>query len=180
MKLFRFYISLFLCFLLAACTTIRKDYPEPPPAKASLPGADGPIADFKAEAAQTHSSEKSGFLLLENNTEALNWRLALIDEARYPLDIQYYLRYSDDSGRLIIKRVLDADKRGVRVRLIADGILLIGKGQILAALEAHPNVEVRIFNPLEQNHLGRKKRDNRPWSGLIFGCTIKSWWPTTA
>ena len=124
MKLFRFYIPLILCFL-AACTAIRQDYPEPPPTKASLPGPDGPFADLEAEFTKTHGSEKSGSLLLENNTEALNWRLALIDEARYSLDVQYYLWYPDDSGRLIMKRVLDAAERGVRVRLIADGILLV-------------------------------------------------------
>ena len=158
MKSFRFYIPLFFCFLLAACTAIRKDYPEPPPAQASLPGTDGPFADLEAEFAKTHGNEKSGFLLLENNTEALNWRLALIDEARYSLDIQYYLWYGDDSGRLVMKRVLDAAGRGVRVRLIADGILLVGKGENLAALETHPNVELRVFNPLEQNRLRSKKK----------------------
>jgi putative cardiolipin synthase len=168
MTLFRFYIPLFFCFLLAACTAIRKDYPEPPPANASLPAPDGPFADLEAEFAKTHGREKSGFLLLENNTEALNWRLALIDEARYSLDIQYYLWYGDDSGRLIMKRVLDAAGRGVRVRLIADGILLVGKGQNLAALETHPNVEIRVFNPLEQNHLGSKKKKQQTLERFNF------------
>jgi putative cardiolipin synthase len=157
-----------LCFLLAACTSIREDYPEPQLAKASLPGTDGPFADLEAEVAKTHGSEKSGFVLLENNTEALNWRLALIDEARYSLDIQYYLWYSDDSGRLIIKRVLDAAKRGVRVRLITDGILLVGKGEILATLETHPNVELRVFNPLEQNRLRSKKKKQQTLERFNF------------
>ena len=85
---------------------------------------------------------------MENNTEALKWRLALIDEARYSLDVQYYLWYGDDSGRLILKRVLDAAKRGVRVRLIADGILLVGEGKNLAALETHPNFDIRHSLPL--------------------------------
>jgi putative cardiolipin synthase len=168
MKLFKFYIPLFFCFLLAACTTIRQDYPEPPPAQASLPGPDGPFAGLEAEFAKTHGSEKSGFLLLENNTEALNWRLALIDEARYSLDVQYYLWYGDDSGSLIMKRVLDAAGRGVRVRLIADGILLVGKGENLAALETHPNVELRVFNPLEQNRLGSQKKKQQTLERFNF------------
>ena len=168
MKLFKFYIPLFFCFLLAACTAIRQDYPEPPPAQASLPGPDGPFAGLEAEFAKTHGSEKSGFLLLENNTEALNWRLALIDEARYSLDVQYYLWYGDDSGQLIMKRVLDAAGRGVRVRLIADGILLVGKGENLAALETHPNVELRVFNPLEQNRLGSQKKKQQTLERFNF------------
>ena len=168
MKILRFCIALILCFLLAACTTIRKEYPPPPPTKASLPAPDGPFADIEAEFAKSHGNEKSGFMLLENNTEALNWRLALIDEARYSLDVQYYLWYSDDSGRLIMKRVLDAARRGVRVRLIADGILLVGKGANLAALETHPNVELRIFNPLEQNRLGKKKKKQQTLERFNF------------
>ena len=152
MKLMRCFISLILMFLLAACTitTLREDYPEPEPSIASEPGRDGPFADLEADFAKTHGTQESGFLLLENNTEALNWRLALIDEARYSLDVQYYLWYGDDSGRLILKRVLDAAKRGVRVRLIADGILLVGEGKNLAALETHPNespVSCRFSGP---------------------------------
>ncbi len=163
MKIYTCFMSLILLFLVAACTgpTVREDYPEPEPSFASEPGQDGPLADLEAAFAKTHGSQKSGFLLLENNTEALKWRLALIDEARYSLDVQYYLWYGDDSGRLILKRVMDAAKRGVRVRLIADGILMIGEGKNLAALETHPNVEVRIFNPFEQNRLGAKKKTHQ-------------------
>lgn len=106
------------------------------------------MAELEATFVNTHGSQKSGSFLLENNAEALRWRLAMIDEARHSLDVQYYLWYGDDSGNLILKRVLDAARRGVRVRLVADGILLVGEGKNLAALETHPNVEVRIFNPL--------------------------------
>ena len=160
MKFLRCLFTLALLVLLAACNiiTVRENYPEPEPSFASEPGRNGPFADLEAAFANTHGPQKSGFLLLENNTEALNWRLALIDEAKYSLDVQYYLWYGDDSGRLILKRILDAAKRGVKVRLIADGILLVGKGKNIAALETHPNIEVRIFNPLEQSRLGRKKK----------------------
>lgn len=163
MKLYRCFISLILVFLVAACTgpSVRQEYPKPEPSYALEPGQKGPLAGLEAAFAKIHGSQKSGFLLLENNTEALKWRLALIDEARYALDVQYYLWYGDDSGNLILKRVLDAAKRGVRVRLIADGILLVGKGNNLAALETHPNIEVRIFNPFEQNRLGRKKKTHQ-------------------
>ena len=168
MKIYRYFICLSLLFLLAACTTIREDYPEPVPSSALAPRPDGPFADLEAEFAATHGGEKSGFKLLENSTAALNWRLALIDEARHSLDVQYYLWYGDDSGRLIMKRVLDAAKRGVRVRLIADGILLIGKGKNLAALESHPNIELRIFNPLEQNRLGSNKKKQQTLEKFNF------------
>ena len=163
MKFLRCFLSLFLLFLVTACTgpSVREEYPKPEPSYALEPGQDGPLADLEAAFVKTHGSQKSGFLLLENSAEALKWRLALIDEARYSLDVQYYVWYGDDSGKLILKRVMDAAKRGVRVRLIADGILMIGQGKNLAALETHPNVEVRIFNPFEQKRLGRKKKTHQ-------------------
>jgi putative cardiolipin synthase len=115
----------------------------------------GPFADIEANFSQQHGSETSGFLLIEDGEEALNWRLALIDEAKHSLDIQYYLWYADDSGRLIFKRVLEAAKRGVRVRFITDGILWVGRGGAAAAIDAHPNIDVRIFNPWEQSNSKR-------------------------
>jgi len=141
--------------LPASCATVREDYPDPEPSFASDPGASGPLADLASAFARQHGPQKSGFLLLENNGESLKWRLALIDEARHSLDVQYYLWYADDSGDIILKRCLDAAKRGVRVRLIADGLILIGQGETIASLETYPNIEVRIFNPFEQQRANR-------------------------
>ena len=155
MKILKFFLFLTLMILPASCATVREDYPDPVPNFASKPGTSGPLADLESEFAQQHGSQKSGFLLLENNEESLKWRLALIDEARHSLDVQYYLWYGDDSGDLLLKRCLDAAKRGVRVRLIADGLILIGQGETIASLDTYPNVEVRIFNPFEQQRVNR-------------------------
>ncbi|MBW2706252.1 MAG: phospholipase D family protein [Deltaproteobacteria bacterium] len=155
MKILKFFLFLILMILPASCATVREDYPDPVPNFASKPGTSGPLADLESEFAQQHGSQKSGFLLLENNRESLKWRLALIDEARHSLDVQYYLWYGDDSGDLLLKRCLDAAKRGVRVRLIADGLILIGEGKTIAAIHSHPNLEVRIFNPFEQQRANR-------------------------
>jgi len=155
MKILKFFLFLILMILPASCATVREDYPDPVPSFASKPGTSGPLADLESEFAQQHGSQKSGFLLLENNRESLKWRLALIDEARHSLDVQYYLWYGDDSGDLLLKRCLDAAKRGVRVRLIADGLILIGEGKTIAAIHSHPNLEVRIFNPFEQQRANR-------------------------
>ena len=74
----------------------------------------------------------------------------LIDEARYSLDIQYYLWYGDDSGELVFKRVMDAARRGVRVRLITDDVLLASEDETIAVINAQPNVEVRLFRSARQ------------------------------
>ena len=150
MKIFKIFFVLCLLIAVSACTTVRNDYPEPKPGFALDPGKQGPLAENESVFARQHGTQKSGFLLLDNNQESLNWRLALIDEARYSLDVQYYLWYGDDSGRLVLKKIWDAANRGVRVRLIADGLLFVGHGETLAAIDSHPNMEVRVFNPWEQ------------------------------
>ena len=150
MKLIKYVIVLSLIALVGACAAPPQELPEPEPGYALAPAKDGPFADLEAAFSETHGNRKSGFLLLDNNAESLRQRLMLIDEARYSLDIQYYLWYADDSGELVFKRVMDAARRGVRVRLIADDILLLSEDQNIAAIDAHPNVEVRLFNPWRQ------------------------------
>jgi len=151
MKLYIYAFILILMVSVCSCaTTAPKEVPEPEPSYALEPGKDGAFADLEAAFAEKHGKQRSGFLLLDNNAESLHQRLMLLDEARYSLDIKYYVWYGDDSGELIFKRTLDAAKRGVRVRLITDDILLTSEDENIALINAHPNVEVRIFNPWRQ------------------------------
>ena len=161
MKLLKFFSFLTLIVFLSACTTVREDYPPPEPGYASKPADHGTLAEMEIAFARKHGIQKSGFRLLEKSEEALKWRLALIDEAQQSLDVQYFLWYADDVGYLVLKRCLDAANRGVRVRLIADGMVVIGEGKSIAAINTHPNIEVRIFNPLEQNRWQRSLKSQQ-------------------
>ena len=89
----------------------------------------------------------SHFLLLNKADEALKWRLALIDSAVSSLDIQTFLWNDDVSGALVFDRVLEAATRGVRVRLLVDDIWLSSDPAGLAAIESHPYVAIRLYNP---------------------------------
>ena len=154
MQLAKCVLLMTLMALLGSCTTAPappKEFAAPEPSFALEPGKDGPFADLEAAFVKKHGTEKSGFLLLDNNAESLQQRLMLIDEARYSLDIQYYLWYADDSGELIFKRVMDAARRGVRVRVITDDVLLASEDEKIAAIDAHPNAEIRLFNPWRQH-----------------------------
>jgi putative cardiolipin synthase len=82
------------------------------------------------------------------------WRLAIIDSAVSSLDIQTYLWYPDASGKLIFERAILAAQRGVRVRLIIDDLLTAGQDQLMADLQQHPNIELRLFNPWSNRRLG--------------------------
>jgi len=98
---------------------------------------------------------KSGFILLDNGVEALVARLAVAELAERSIDIQYYLFHNDLAGRLVAYALLRAADRGVRVRMLLDDMDTADKSLGLQALDAHPNIEIRLFNPFVRNGLPR-------------------------
>jgi putative cardiolipin synthase len=93
------------------------------------------------------NSGASGFRLYSLGIDGLLLRLELIARAQSSLDLQYYIFHGDESGRLITEALMQAAKRGVRIRiLVDDGETLPGDEQLFA-LAAIPSVSIRIFNP---------------------------------
>ncbi len=90
---------------------------------------------------------KTHALLIESPDLALVSRLDLIDAADESIDLQYFIWQNDTTGILVIEKLLAAADRGVRVRALVDDVQLEGLVNRLNALEDHPNIEVRIFNP---------------------------------
>jgi putative cardiolipin synthase len=141
-----------LLLVLAGCASVPT--PRPAPSHALPPRADSPFAAAEEAVRATHGDGHSGFHLLRHNLEALRWRLVLIDSARHSLDLQYYVWFGDKVGQLLMARVLAAADRGVRVRLLFDDLstLLHDMSHIelrdamLAKLDRHPNIEIRVFN----------------------------------
>jgi putative cardiolipin synthase len=115
------------------------------------------LGQFFGPAADAHPG-LSGFSLLSHGREAFIVRLALADLAERSLDMQYYVWDGDTTGRIIVDRVMKAAERGVRVRLLVDDPYYKSSDPVKAALDAHPNVEIRLFNPLT----------NRRWSAFDF------------
>lgn len=137
--------------LLAACAgpSLRADRPRPEPSHALPPATEGPLAELAEAVLASHGPEHSAFEILDGSHEALRWRLALIDSAVSSLDVQTYLWYPDNCGRLILERAVRAADRGVHVRLIVDDLLTVGQDQLIYELEQHPSIELRLFNPWE-------------------------------
>jgi putative cardiolipin synthase len=130
---------------IAACSTLRQDFVKHP-SSALAPVADTPSARYIA-AELDRQGEQSGFRLLTNNANALMSRIALADQARHSIDVQYYLFHNDATGRLLAQHLLAAADRGVRVRMLLDDLHLNEEDRMLDALDAHENIAVRRFNP---------------------------------
>lgn len=97
-------------------------------------------------AAPAHDG-KSAFRLLSVGVDGFLARAQMINAAERTLDLEYFIFRQDETGQLLTDALLHAADRGVRVRvLVDDGDTLEGDEQI-AALSAHPNIDIRIFNP---------------------------------
>ena len=142
--------------LTGRATRPRPDYPRTVSTAFEDP-ASTRLGQFFGPAADEHPG-LSGFSLLSHGREAFIVRLALADLAERSLDMQYYVWDGDTTGRIIVDRVMKAADRGVRVRLLVDDPYYKASDSVKAALDAHPNVEIRLFNPLT----------NRSWSALDF------------
>ena len=89
----------------------------------------------------------SGLALLSSDTQAFAARLTLARRARHRLDLMYYIWEEDLTGRLLLSEVLAAADRGVEVRLLLDDIGFTSHDRLLQALNTHPRISVRLFNP---------------------------------
>ena len=67
--------------------------------------------------------------------------------------MQYYIWHGDTVGHLLFEALWQAAERGVRVRLLLDDNNSSGLDPTLAALDAHPNIEVRLYNPFVQRQV---------------------------
>ncbi len=90
---------------------------------------------------------KSGIYALNNPHDAFAARGLLTKTAEKTLDVQYYIWRKDLTGTLMLQALHAAADRGVRVRLLMDDINTSGLDTVLAALDSHENIEVRLFNP---------------------------------
>lgn len=109
------------------------------PAETALDRAIAPLSSL-------HPGE-SGLRLLSSNLAAFSARMETARLAGRSLDLQYYFWKNDLTGRLLLHAVIGAADRGVRVRLLLDDINSFGFDPSLLALDSHPNISVRLFNP---------------------------------
>jgi putative cardiolipin synthase len=116
----------------------------------------------------------SGFYPLEKGLDALGLRLELARRAEKSIDLQYFLMKPDTAGFVVANALLEAADRGVRVRFLLDDVFTTSPDRHLVALNEHPDIEVRIFNPVSRrgvdvfNFLGDFDRANRRMHNKSF------------
>ncbi len=136
--------SLLLGFV-GSCATVDFDYPKSE--SSAIAAENDTYFDTRLDEIDEIRPGESGFYLLSDGIEALAARLLIAERAEQTIDAQYYLITNDPIGYAFIGALLQAADRGVRVRLLLDDIQTQGYDAGMAALDSHPNFEVRIFNP---------------------------------
>lgn len=132
---------------LAGCASLPSSPPVPPtPSHAFTDTAGTRIGAAATRLAQAHPG-LSGVRALLDAREAFVVRHLLARGAQRSIDVQTYIWRPDTSGSLLAEGLWDAAERGVRVRVLLDDANTSGLDAMIAALDAHPNIEVRLFNP---------------------------------
>jgi len=90
----------------------------------------------------------NGVMSLFDNSDAFAVRVHSAQLAGRSLDVMTYIWRTDLTGWLLLRDVLAAADRGVRVRLLLDDVAIQGFDPVFFALSQHKNIEVRLFNPL--------------------------------
>ncbi len=115
---------------------------------ATLPENTGRIASYAiAQPIEISTKQESEFLPLSQGVDAFLARAVLAKKAQHTIDAQYYILYDDLTGDAFLALLIEAADRGVRVRILLDDFLAKKKDERLQAMEVHPNIEVRLFNP---------------------------------
>jgi putative cardiolipin synthase len=136
-----------LCFFIGACSARQPatDYPRQA-THALTDTANTKLALAYAPEEKRHPGQ-SGFHILPNGPEALMMRIALIEASQRSVDLQYYSTHDDTTGKLLLEAIIRAADRGVRVRMLLDDWNLDDFEKGAVALDAHKNIDIRVFNP---------------------------------
>jgi putative cardiolipin synthase len=145
MSLIKSVFVLCLITVLASCASLPRDY-ERHASHALEDTSDTPFGRAVTEEVKGHPGE-TGIYMLDNGKDAFVARIKIIEHAERSLDVQYYIWHEDLTGKVMHDRLLVAADRGVRVRLLLDDLDTAGKEDNLVAMDSHPNLEIRLYNP---------------------------------
>ncbi|MBL9216010.1 MAG: phospholipase D family protein [Opitutaceae bacterium] len=113
-----------------------------PAVAAAFAAADGKAADGKA------TDRGNRLALLGGGYDALLLRVHLIRQARVSIAVQTFIWTNDECGRLLMYELIEAARRGVKVRVIADHLVSDQDPEVVAFLAtAHPNFELKHYRP---------------------------------
>ena len=137
-----------ICFLtvLTGCSTLPTRQTVTPSYIQQIDTSQTYLSRLFSPQKQQHP-DLTGYHILFDPSEAIISRLQLIERAEKSLDLQYYIWDNDKIGVLALAALLKAADRGVQVRLLIDDNNSKDLEAAYHALDQHPNIQIRLFNP---------------------------------
>ena len=145
-------LLLSLGLLLAACTSIQPQRDRV--AQEALPPASLDVWSGLADLAQ-----ENRMVPMNRGAPALHWRLRALRGATSSIDLQTFIWKDDGVGLALVREIVSAAQRGVRVRVLLDDSFLVHADAALQALSGHDNISYRIYNPAAQRGGGLLMRE---------------------
>jgi putative cardiolipin synthase len=144
----RFIAIVVLAILLAYFGACAELDPRPPlPEEKALAISDDTPLDRATAPFEARYPEQSAFRLVVEGTEAFAVRAQTARLAKRSIDVQSYIWHADLTGMYFANELLLAADRGVKIRVLLDDVDARRNNDAIAALSAHPNIEIRTFNP---------------------------------
>jgi putative cardiolipin synthase len=171
-KICKISVMLVVAGLLAGCATVSFDQPKSYSIALTNTG-DTRLGKAVADWTALHEG-LSGFYPLTKGMDALGVRLRLAERAQKSIDLQYFLMKNDIAGAVMVNALLKSADRGVRVRFLLDDIFTTVPDRTFLLMDQHPNIEIRIFNPLSRrgiwafNYIGDFSQANRRMHNKSF------------
>lgn len=163
---------LLIGLVLTGCASVPLDTPKE--ASYAIADTSGTGEAKKTAEWMEGNEDKDGFYPLTKGFDAFGARLGLMSLAEVSIDAQYFMMKPDNAGLVFASKLLEAADRGVRVRFLLDDIFTTVDDADLAMLNNHPNIEMRIFNPISRkgiyafNYVGNFKLANRRMHNKSF------------
>jgi putative cardiolipin synthase len=146
----RLVASICCCYALllaGGCSEAPLDFPRTASFAFHSPGETTLGRALEPQAA-AHPGESGVYLLAGGGPAALVARTVLVDAAEKSIDVQYFMFEDDRVSNFLLDRLVAAADRGVHVRMLLDDYWQTGRDRRLAGIGAHPNIELRVFNPV--------------------------------
>lgn len=142
--------------LLTSCASLPEHVDRP--VTTALPNAESATSLGRLAQTNAPSADVSGFRLIPSGEEAYATLLTLADRAERTLDLQYFIIASDNSVRELMRHVLAAADRGVRVRMLVDDLHSDGRDLAFLKFSSHKNIDIRLFNPFPGGRMSNVTR----------------------
>lgn len=104
------------------------------------------------DAGEYTSKAAERVLCIDDNREALIWRLRLIEAARERIVLTTFDFRDEESGQDMMAALWEAAQRGVKVQILVDGINgmhFLSDSRNFRQLVSHEQVEARFYNPID-------------------------------